>query len=43
MASNSNVKYKCPFCNDRMTREDLVRHVQDEHEDELPKDFTAFM
>ena len=42
MASNTNVKYKCPFCADRMTRAELVAHVQDEHEDELPKDFTAF-
>ena len=40
MASKRIVTYKCPFCDKRFVRVDLVNHVGDEHEDELPADFT---
>lgn len=35
-----NVRFKCPFCDRRFTREDLVRHIEDCHMDVLPEDFT---
>ena len=37
-----NIRYKCPFCEEKFTREDLVNHIEDEHEYELPEDFSAF-
>ena len=43
MASNNrNIKYKCPFCNNRFTREDLVNHIEDDHPYDIPADFTPF-
>lgn len=36
------IYHKCPFCDDRYTRVDLVNHIDDNHEDMLPKDFTPF-
>lgn len=33
-------KYKCPFCDYRGVRVDLVHHVNEEHEDMIPKGFT---
>lgn len=39
--SKSNRTYKCPYCNERHTRYDLVYHVQDEHEDLIPQGYTA--
>jgi len=40
--SKQNVRYKCPFCNKdkSYTREDLVQHVGDKHELDLPEGFT---
>lgn len=35
------IKFKCPFCNVTGTREYLVSHVDEEHEDMIPKDYTA--
>ena len=40
MSAKKNVKYKCPFCGKSYYREDLIRHVGNKHEDELPEDFT---
>ncbi len=37
-----NIRYKCPFCDNRYSREDLVIHIEDEHPYEIPKDFTPF-
>lgn len=34
------VRFKCPFCEKRFTREDLVVHVEEEHEDLIPEEFT---
>ena len=42
MATKRTVTYKCPYCTRRFTREDLVLHVQDEHEDMIPEGFTPF-
>ena len=41
-SKTKNAKYKCPFCegSKTYTREDLVRHVTDNHEEDLPEDFT---
>lgn len=34
-------KYKCPYCDYRGTREDLVSHVDKVHEDMIPENYTA--
>jgi len=34
-------KYKCPYCDKKMTREDLITHVEDEHELMIPEDYSA--
>lgn len=36
----TNKYFKCPFCDKRLTREDMVRHIEKYHEDELPEEFT---
>jgi hypothetical protein len=42
MASKQIRKYKCPFCNDRYTREDLVSHIDEKHHYDIPENFTPF-
>ena len=37
-----NVTYKCPYCENRYTRQDLVTHIDEEHEYEIPEGFSAF-
>jgi ribosomal protein S18 acetylase RimI-like enzyme len=34
-------KYKCPYCNDKYIRKDLVNHVDKEHEDIIPDGFES--
>lgn len=34
------VTYKCPFCDKRFNKGDLVVHIEDNHSYEIPKDFT---
>ena len=34
-------QYKCPFCNYRGTKEKLVVHIENNHEEMIPKDYTA--
>lgn len=34
-------KYKCPYCDKRFTRMDLVKHIDKKHGDMIPKDYTA--
>lgn len=34
-------KYKCPFCDTRDTKANLVTHVLDDHEDMIPHGYTA--
>lgn len=40
-SSKGNTKYKCPYCDKRFTREDLVHHVEDEHDDMIPEGYSA--
>lgn len=41
MTAKRIVYFDCPFCNERhLTRENLVNHIADNHEDELPEEFT---
>ena len=37
-----NVTHKCLYCDNRYTRQDLVTHIEEEHEHEIPEGFTAF-
>lgn len=34
-------KYKCPYCEKRLTREDMALHIEKYHEDMIPKGYTA--
>lgn len=36
----TNKYFKCPFCDKRLEREDMVLHIEKYHEDELPEGFT---
>lgn len=36
------ITYKCLYCDKRFTRQELVSHIEDEHEDEIPEGFTPF-
>ena len=40
--NKQNVKYKCPFCDSRFTRDDLVIHVDKKHDDMIPEGYSAF-
>lgn len=33
-------RYKCPYCEYRAYRVDLIDHVEEDHEDMIPKDYT---
>lgn len=37
----NSTKYKCPFCNDRLYRVDLVEHIAKAHKELIPENFTA--
>ena len=34
-------KYKCPYCNFKATRGELVEHVDKMHDDLIPDNYTA--
>lgn len=34
-------KYKCPYCDKRYTRPDLINHIDKKHSDMIPKDYTS--
>ena len=34
-------KYKCPYCNEKGTRNDLIDHVLNQHEDMIPEGYSA--
>lgn len=34
-------KYKCPYCDKRYERNKLITHIEKNHEDMIPKDYTA--
>lgn len=40
-ASISKKKYKCPYCDHRNTRDKLIYHVSEKHEEMIPEGFTA--
>ena len=40
-AYKSARKYKCPYCDIRMTRADLINHVEEEHDMMIPEGYTA--
>lgn len=42
MSSKSTTKYKCLYCDKRFTRENLVTHIDEEHNEMIPEGFTAF-
>lgn len=33
-------RYKCPYCEERLPKGQLILHVEEEHEDMIPKDMT---
>lgn len=34
-------KYKCPYCNDRLIRKELIDHIDEEHEELIPDGFES--
>lgn len=38
---NKGKRYLCPYCDFRGYRSELIEHVEEEHEDLIPKDYTA--
>lgn len=34
--------YACPFCNKKLKRNELVKHIEKYHDEELPLDYTAY-
>lgn len=39
-SSKSKRTYKCPYCDLRGTKEKLIRHVDDKHDDMIPENYT---
>lgn len=42
MSSNKNMKYKCPYCERRYTKNNLIPHVEQEHDDMIPQGYSPF-
>lgn len=40
-AAKPSKKYKCPYCETRLPRQDLIYHVSEKHEELIPENFTA--
>ena len=38
--SSNGRKYKCPYCDERRTKEDLISHILDEHDEMIPEGYT---
>ena len=34
--------FKCPFCDSKFTKADLVEHIADKHDDLIPENYSAF-
>ena len=34
-------RYKCPYCDDKYERKDLIEHIDNKHEDLIPENFTS--
>ena len=42
MNSKRNITYKCPYCDKRFNKENLVIHVGNKHDDMIPEGYSAF-
>ena len=42
MSSKRNITYKCPYCDKRFNKENLVIHVGNKHDDMIPENYSAF-
>ena len=42
MSSKRNITYKCPYCDKRFNKENLVIHIGDVHDDMIPEGYSAF-
>ena len=42
MSSKRNITYKCPYCDKRFNKENLVIHIGDIHDDMIPEGYSAF-
>lgn len=40
-SSKSTKTYKCPYCDYRATKDKLIRHIDNKHDDMIPQGFTA--
>lgn len=40
--ASKNKLYKCPYCDIKLDREELLEHISDKHDDLIPKDYSAF-
>ena len=34
--------YHCPFCTVKLLRDKLIKHIEKEHDDEIPINYTAY-
>ena len=34
--------YKCPYCDSKFTKSELIDHIGDKHDDLIPKNYSAF-
>jgi ribosomal protein S18 acetylase RimI-like enzyme len=34
-------KYKCPYCNEKLIRKDLINHINKEHKELIPQNYTS--
>ncbi len=42
MANTKDRLFKCPFCDRKFNKADLVNHVGDDHDDMIPENYSAF-
>mgnify|MGYP003561075966 FL=1 len=38
---SSTKKYKCPYCNERLIRKNLITHIDKQHSELIPQEYTA--
>ena len=34
-------RYPCPYCSETYHRDDLVKHIERKHDEEIPEGYTA--